>query len=1343
MRFFRRMRRFLFSGVFFVACVLFAPPTLVHAAPTYIFEEISGDVVWTKAHGPYVVAGVIIPEGSSLTIEPGVIIKASTGAIPFQVMGGTLTVGAPDAERVIITSLFDDTVDGDTNEDGDATSPYPGHWNSIMISSGQATLTNVAIRYGNKDGLYGYGQVYNENGTVSLSHVEFSLSGGVGLYGKGGVTEVYDSSFLDNSHYGIRQQGGGTLRFGRNTFQRNGTAVFIQGSTTAFENSGGNSGEGNILLHSISIQDEHAVFPADGLPYYPVAVGIPAGKTLTLQPGVIVKVRGTSPFGILGTLNVGAADAEPVVFTSYADDSVGGDTNADGAATLPKRGDWHFISSHSGSMVTMTNVIMRYGGASFGMIVNQGGDITLNDVRVSESLTDIIYQQSGTIFVTNSEFSNASRGVRVDHAGGSMQIHESNFHDLTNYGIINTSSIQVDAKNNWWGDASGPWHITHPEGLGAKLSGNIDFAPWKGCFRETCHSSVLFFPGLEASRLYEGDKKLWEPYENADTEKLFLTSEGKSKAVVTAKDIIDHAYAPVVGNVYESFIKDMDKMTYTDHLIKDWKSVAYDWRLSFDDVLADGSIESTLRNLAQDSHTGKVTIIAHSNGGLLAKALIKKLETEAPNLIDNLVLVAVPQSGTPQAIGALLHGYEQGLPVSWMPFTLSPHAARMLANNMPGAYPLLPARTYFSGESTGVRTPVITFEDGVLTQPWINTFGYKIKDDNELRDFLLSTEDKVSADSENIVTPSTINSGLLSYGTNVHQAIDDDQMIPESIAVYQIAGTGEETLASIRYWTDSYCVLVTGDHRCAGYAAKLAYTPDERVDGDGTVVTPSALLLSQYLPNVKRFWVNLDKYNNELPGSLTRFDRRHADILEVDSLRDFIRDTVILGAATVYSDYISDSEPRLGSGKRLRYYLHSPLALSIKDVDGHIVSATTSDIPGARYQRFGEVQYISVPVSAHPTVVLDGEAEGSFTLEVKEVEGDALIAETTFAAIPNTTDTIVTMDFPDGTLEHAESLIIDYDGNGEADLSLEPKIGEVVTTTLQDTVSPVTTLSASGTQGQNGWYTSDAVITLSAMDNENGSGVDKTEYSLDNGTTWITYLDPVTIVSEGITTFQYHSTDKANNQEAIKTEIISIDKTAPEAKISFNPITQKLDISGIDNLSDVSVVIVDKPDMKISHKKMKNIKQWFSQWHDKHKGSLPDMLATITDQAGHTTSFSFEKTKDRRGFVFVRLLSLGYDGTETVIKDTDAQYKWRVDKKRQYQLFASSLRTGETRIESHYLPKKNETWIMEKSEDLRDSDRDEENERNERDKERAIKTKLPGMVVPYMESKAGEMKIKY
>ncbi|MBI2439737.1 MAG: hypothetical protein HYV45_04025, partial [Candidatus Moranbacteria bacterium] len=215
------------------------------------------------------------------------------------------------------------------------------------------------------------------------------------------------------------------------------------------------------------------------------------------------------------------------------------------------------------------------------------------------------------------------------------------------------------------------------------------------------------------------------------------------------------------------------------------------------------------------------------------------------------------------------------------------------------------------------------------------------------------------------------------------------------------------------------------------------------------------------------------------------------------------------------------------------------------------------------------------------------------------------------------------------------------------------------------------------------------------------------------------------------------STDKANNQEETKTENIKIDKTAPEAKISFNKETQKLDISGTDNLSDTSVTILEKQELISTSKKTKKIKDWFKKWQNKHKKNLPDSLAIITDQAGHTTSLSFEKTKDRDGFIFVRLLSIGYDGEETDIKDTNAQYKWKIDKQGNYRFFASSLKAGETRLESRYFPKKDETRIMEKPQDLGDDDWDDE------DETKPAKQKLSGMVVPYMESEKGEIGIKY
>ncbi|MBP6033995.1 MAG: hypothetical protein KA537_00790 [Candidatus Moranbacteria bacterium] len=57
---------------------------------------------------------------------------------------------------------------------------------------------------------------------------------------------------------------------------------------------------------------------------------------------------------------------------------------------------------------------------------------------------------------------------------------------------------------------------------------------------------------------------------------------------------------------------------------------------------------------------------------------------------------------------------------------------------------------------------------------------------------------------------------------------------------------------------------------------------------------------------------------------------------------------------------------------------------------------------------------------------------------------------------------------------------------------------------------------------------------------------------------------------------------------------------------------------------------------------------------------------------------------------------------------------------------------------------------MEKSEDLRDDDQNEESEEDEgrerydqEDKNRSVKTKLPGMVIPYLESDNGGIEIGY
>ena len=98
-------------------------------------------------------------------------------------------------------------------------------------------------------------------------------------------------------------------------------------------------------------------------------------------------------------------------------------------------------------------------------------------------------------------------------------------------------------------------------------------------------------------------------------------------------------------------------------------------------------------------------------------------------------------------------------------------------------------------------------------------------------------------------------------------------------------------------------------------------------------------------------------------------------------------------------------------------------------------------------------------------------------------------------------------------------------------------------TTTQDLTPPITTILLPPFDGTNNWYVSNVQVYFTAADTC-GSGVDKTEYSLDN-VTWTTYAGSVMLTDEGEFTVYYRSTDKEGNVESSKSQTFKIDKTPP------------------------------------------------------------------------------------------------------------------------------------------------------------------------------------------------------
>ena len=84
--------------------LLFLCPA-VSFADTYVSGAITEDTTWTLAGSPYIVTGnVLVMEGVTLTIEPGVVVKFNSG-LALQVDGQLIARGAIIVVAVLLSRL--------------------------------------------------------------------------------------------------------------------------------------------------------------------------------------------------------------------------------------------------------------------------------------------------------------------------------------------------------------------------------------------------------------------------------------------------------------------------------------------------------------------------------------------------------------------------------------------------------------------------------------------------------------------------------------------------------------------------------------------------------------------------------------------------------------------------------------------------------------------------------------------------------------------------------------------------------------------------------------------------------------------------------------------------------------------------------------------------------------------------------------------------------------------------------------------------------------------------------------------------------------------------------------
>ena len=458
------------------------------------YSNVVADTTWTAAGGPYVLsAQVLVNGGATLTIQAGTVVKVLGGAYlqvqangAVQAMG---TVGSP----IVFTSLKDDSVGGDTNNDGAASAPAAGDWAGVLVYSDTASLLDhVVVRYAGGYVNYnqysaltaGNGNLTVQNSTISdsahygiwinqgspsfIGNVIERNYGGVQISG-GGAATLTGNTIRNNGNYGIRIAGGSPI-LTANVLQNNaGIAISVEANSLSVPVLSGNTYAGNGLngvgWYSNVVAD--TTWTAAGGPYVLSAqVLVNGGATLTIQAGTVVKVLGGAYLQVQanGAVQAMGTVGSPIVFTSLKDDSVGGDTNNDGAASAPAAGDWAGVLVYSDTASLLDHVVVRYAGGyvnynQYSALTAGNGNLTVQNSTISDSAHYGIWINQGSPTIRQSSILRNAYGAR---------------------GV-------ADMRNNYWGAANGPLDGSddratggdyNPTGAGNSVSDGIVYRPW-------------------------------------------------------------------------------------------------------------------------------------------------------------------------------------------------------------------------------------------------------------------------------------------------------------------------------------------------------------------------------------------------------------------------------------------------------------------------------------------------------------------------------------------------------------------------------------------------------------------------------------------------------------------------------------------------------------------------------------------------------------------------------------------------------------------------------------------------------------------------------------------------